>query len=207
MDRLKQCPVRSDPCSTHALNLMNETNQYILNSIRVAVWSGFCDFGDVQQMIGDILEEDADEKMLRAAVAPEFEKKRAAEETWPEVTDNDRLTAAFDELTETGYIALENAGYTMSDGLDDTAELWHQRGRENVHGYCFYHGQDVERAVDGGGLMLAYGVFSDDTAAKLQMGKYLVDVLKRHGLEVKWEEDPERRIELPSFQWRRRTAG
>ncbi len=186
---------------------MNESDKYILESIRVLVWSGFATWEDVQQMIDDLLEEDANEGMLRSAVDPEFDKKEAAEATWPEMTDCDRLTAAFAELEADGFAAIENAGMTMSDGLDDTLEVYQRLGKEQVHSYCFYHGQDMERAINGGGLMIAFGHFSSDTEAKMAAGKKVCQLLKKHGLRPAWEEDPEKRIYVPEFDWKRRGVG
>ena len=74
---------------------MSETDEYILNAIKNWVWSGFYSPDEVDSMIDDILEDDADEAMLRAAVALEFEKKAAAETfagefgvTYPVVLDS-----------------------------------------------------------------------------------------------------------------------
>lgn len=53
---------------------MSETDEYILNSIKNWVWSGFYSPDEVDAMIDDILEEDADVVMLRGAVGPEFDK-------------------------------------------------------------------------------------------------------------------------------------
>jgi hypothetical protein len=39
---------------------MNDTNKYTLDSIKTLVWSGFYDLEDVNEMIEDILEDDAD---------------------------------------------------------------------------------------------------------------------------------------------------
>ena len=54
--------------------------------------------------------DDADEAMLHAAVAPEFDRKAAEEASWPNTTDCDRLDQAFEELNARGVIALHNAG-------------------------------------------------------------------------------------------------
>lgn len=94
---------------------MNQTDEYILNAIKNWVWSGFYDPDEVDSMIDDILEDDGDEAMLRAVVAPEFDKKTAEEASWPDTTDCDRLDQAFAELNSRGIISLHNAGYTMSD--------------------------------------------------------------------------------------------
>ena len=183
---------------------MNETEKYILDTIKSCVWSGFYEIVDVHQVIDDILEDDANEAMLRSAVAPEFAKKAAAETSWPDVTDCDRLDVAFETMNASGIIALQNAGYTMSDGLGDVGEILHERGRENVRGYCFYHGQDLERAVAGTGLMLAFGDLDNDPTQKTEMGKAVKDLLESNGFLVEWSGDPESRLNIPEFDWKRR---
>lgn len=70
---------------------MYDTEKYILDTIKTCVWSGFYHADDVHQVIDNIVEDGADEAMLRSAVAPEFAKKAAAETSWPDETDCDRL--------------------------------------------------------------------------------------------------------------------
>jgi|SRR5262245_7249476 len=183
---------------------MSETDEYILNAIKSWVWSGFYSPDQVDAMIDDILEGDADEAMLRAAVAPEFDKKTAAETTWPVTTDCDRLDCAFEELNARG---VHNAGYTMSDGLGEVSEVLHERGQKNIKGYCFYHGQDVEGAVTGGGLMIAFGDLDNDPTRKTKIGHLVKDILQKSGLTVEWNGNPEARLNVPSLDWKRRRAG
>lgn len=184
---------------------MNDTDRYILDEITTWVWSGFYDQDDVQEMIADILEDDADELYLRSAVAPEFEKKAAAEARWPPETDCDRLDRAFAELNASGVIALQNAGYTMSDGLDDVGDVLHQQSRTHVKGYCFYHGQDLKRAVAGTGLMIAFGDLEDNKAEKGKIGDLVRATLEAHGFEIEWNGDPETRLNISNIDWKRRS--
>jgi hypothetical protein len=186
---------------------MVDVNQYILEAIKTWVWSGFYSPADVDLMIGDILEAGADEAMLRAAVRPEFEKKAAAEAGWPENTDCDRLDRAFAELNAPGIIALQNAGLTMSDGRSDVSDVLQKRGRKGVRGYCFYHGQDLERAVHGEGLWLAFGAVNEDQARRAEVGRTVKEVMERHGFAVDWNGDPDTRINLPHIDWKRRFKG
>jgi hypothetical protein len=185
---------------------MSETDEYILNEIKKWIWSGFYSPDEVDEMIDDILEDDADEAMLRATVAPEFDKKAAAETSWPDTTDCDRLDQAFEEPNSRGVIALHDAGYTMSDGISDVSEELHERGRKGINGYCFYHGQDVERAMAGGGLMIAFGDLDDDKTRKTEVGRSVTDVLKKFGFAVEWKGDPEIPLNIPAFDWKRRSA-
>jgi hypothetical protein len=122
------------------------------------------------------------------------------------VTDCDRLDQAFAAMNASGIIALHNAGMTMSDGISDVAEVLHQSNRAKIRGYCFYHGQDLERAVEGAGLTLAFGDLDDDSAAKARIGNEVKKVLECHGFALEWNGDPEKRIEIPGIDWKRRLA-
>jgi hypothetical protein len=155
-------------------------------------------------MIDDILEEDADEDFLRSAVALEFQKKAEAEPLWPAVTDCDRLDAAFKTLDSLGILALQNAGYTMSDGHSEAHEALTRAVSGRYFGYCFYHGQDLERAVTGGGLMIAFDDLEGDGASKSAVGRLLRETLEQAGLACEWNGDPEQRIGIPGFDWKRR---
>ena len=183
---------------------MSKTDEYILNAIKTWVWSGFYSPDQVDAMIDDILEDGADEIMLRRAVAPEFDKKAALEASWPNTTDCDRLDQAFKALNSRGIIALHNAGYTMSDGIGDVSDVLRRRGRNSINGYCFYHEQDVGRAVAGLGLNIAFGDLNDDKAQRTTIGHLVQDVLQECGLAVEWNGDPEARLNIPKLDWKRR---
>ena len=183
---------------------MNETEQYIYDSIKSRVWSGFFDESDIHQLIDDVLEDDADEKMLRDCVAVEFGKKLTAEAAWPVEKKCDRLNLAFESIQSQQIVAIQNAGYDMSDGFTEVAEVLQQVGRDSMRGYCFYHGQDLERAVEGEGLLLAFGDLDDTLAGKIDVGKTIINVMQTHGFEVAWDQDPKQRISIGPFEWRRR---
>ncbi len=186
---------------------MNETDKYILDAIKKKVWSGFYDASGIHQLIDDILEVNADEKMLRAAVGLEFKEKAAAEQSWPIETDCDRLDRAFETLNAQGIIAVHHAGYTMSDGITEVSEELQQRGCEGIKGYCFYHGQDLEHALNGRGLMLAFGDLNDDKSANAEIGSIVQAVVESHGLTTQWNGDSETRVAIPNIDWKRRGAG
>ena len=185
---------------------MPDANDYIIDCIKTWVWSGFRTPTEVENAVGDIIEPGADEARLRAAVGHEFARKKAAEASWPDTTDCDRLDRAFADLAAEGVIALHYAGNTMSDGLDDVTDALEVSDRAAVKGYCFYHGQDVERAVRGGGLWIAFGSFDRDPSSKAQIGSVVTSALEKVGLDVDWNGDPEARILLSKFDWKRRLA-
>jgi hypothetical protein len=183
---------------------MSDSNEYILGLIKTHVWSGFYSEEDVYQMIEDVLDENADVELLRAAVRPEFRRKRQAEVTWPTTTDCDRLDDAFAELNGDRFIALHNTGMTMSDGHADVDQPLKARGRSGIKGYCFYHGQDLERAVNGGGLWIAFGDLDGITEQKKAVGEQIKACLERHRFDAEWSGDPERRLAIPKLDWKRR---
>ncbi len=59
----------------------------------------------------------------------------------------------------------------MSDGHDDSNEALGNYPKEKFFGYCFYHGQDLERAVSGAGLMLAYDHIDGDVPDKIKVAE------------------------------------
>lgn len=182
----------------------NEVNDHILNAIKVGVWSGFYTPDEVHQIIDDLQEDGADETMLRAAVAPEFEKKAEAEKAWPPVTDCDRLDSVFERLTTRGILCLHNAGYTMSDGHEDANEALSNQPENAYFGYCFYHGQDLERAVNGEGLMLAYDHVEGDVPGKSLVGLVIKEELEIAGFSLEWDGTSNKRINIPQMDWKRR---
>jgi hypothetical protein len=167
--------------------------------IRIRVWSGFHSLSDVLIMIEDWDKSEPDREMLEAFARSEFQAKREAEATWPLVTDCVRLDEVFDSLNTIGVIALQNVGFTMSDG----ALANHDTGA--VKGYCFYDEQDVALAVDGFGLGLAYGDMTDTQSGKREIGQLVKAELERRGFKVEWNGNPDTKLDLPQIVWQRRT--
>jgi hypothetical protein len=131
------------------------------------------------------------------------------ERTWTERTTNDHIDRAFRELNTAGIIALQNAGYTTSDGWSDAVEAAHARG--GCRGAVFFHGQDVDRAIDGGGLMLAFGglfggeePLDEREAATTRIGEEACKILRLNGLTVEWNGSPHTRLRIPPFSWQKR---
>lgn len=180
--------------------------QYILGQIRTWVWSGYYSPAEVYGRLGDILEDEVDEDRMCAAVEEEFEKKRAAEASWPLETDCDRLDAAFAALDCEGILALQNAGYTMSDGHEDAAEALSTAPPDKYFGYCFFHGQDLERAVAGDGLCIAFDHVRGDVPEKADVGQKVKQALEHVGFRVEWNGSASSRLNIPGIDWKRRGA-
>lgn len=184
-------------------------SEEFLAFLETRVWSGFYSEEEILACALEALEEewfddtadDISEGALNDLIADRVKEKQEAERSWPAQTDNDRLTRAFEELTENGIIALENAGYTISDGWDDFREL----ADENTRGGCFYHGQDLERALEGLPLSIAFGATSGGDDSDVAVAREVVQVLEKHGFKPVWDGNPKERISLP-LKWQRRNT-
>jgi hypothetical protein len=121
------------------------------------------------------------------------------------VTDCDRLDAAFSDLEGKGVLARQDFSCCQNCGH---GEAWSEvkeglsRGQK-LQGYTFYHQQDTERAVDGGGLYLAYGAVADGDEAETAVGKAIAEALQAQGLNVTWNGTNKQRI-FVKLDWKRR---
>jgi hypothetical protein len=182
----------------------------VLDEISVLVRSGFYDEESILEIVCEEMHEPGE--LAPAAVSAaidECSRLHVAEQAgWPAVTDCDRLERAFAALTKRGIIALENAGNTQSDGYSDFVERYEaSKKKKAVIGYCFYHGQDLERAVRGEGLYLAFGPADpeDEEAAGARIGGMVKEELERTGLAVEWNGTFSKRIAVPTLVWQRRS--
>jgi hypothetical protein len=188
------------------------TRDDLLWSVRVAVQSGFAGEDDIFEEIDQRVEDWLGEphpglsEELSSYARRLLDEQRAEESRWASRTMNDAIDDAFGELNENGIVALQNAGYTMSDGWSDANELA-AKLETKPRGAAFYHGQDMERAIDGAGLHLAFGAYVEGAAheaASRAVGREVCETLARHGVTTEWDGSVERRIRILPFEWRKR---
>lgn len=181
----------------------------VLEQIDVLVRGGFETAEDIVTIVCEEMYApgELDRVAVERAVAASVHALEVDKRSWPETTDADRIDNAFAELSLRGVLALQYAGNTLSDGLGDVAEVraTHPE-KESLFGYCFFHAQDLDRAVRGEGLFLAFGALdakaSEEEAARV--GRIVVEELARQGLPTEWSGDPTQRIALPTIVWQRR---
>ena len=175
------------------------------------VRSGFYSKEDLLETICEDIddESESDPAEVEAAIDAAWSQWIAEQESWPPETDCNRLDRVFDALNQKGVIALQNAGVTQSDGYSDVYEIYKQSPHpESVAGYCFYHAQDLERAVEGIGLFLAFGPMDSkkEETDGPAVGRIIVGELAKEGLEVKWNGTFSQRIHVPRIDWKRRVS-
>jgi hypothetical protein len=177
--------------------------------IAVLVRTAFYDKTRLMEILCEEMYEpgELDRSEVSAAIDAELLKWSEEKKAWPEITDCDRLDTAFSALEKRGILALHNTGLTQSDGHDDFREaLARHPNKPAIVGYCFYHGQDVERAIHGGGLYLAFGPVDPKEEQKEgpKIGLIVREELERAGLQVQWDGTFGKRIHVPKFLWQRR---
>ncbi len=179
-------------------------------AIRRDVAGAFVPAPDIARRAIEDLAGEAPEATL-AELAPRLASDQLADQlkqqsTWPATTDCDRLDAAFAALENSGILARQN--YTCC-GTCGTAEICDEvqaAVSRGARGYTFYHEQDTEHAVDGGGLFLNYGSLGGNDEGIAAVAREVDAVLRRHGMAPVWSGDIEKRIALPLHWQRRRSA-
>ena len=179
-------------------------DDYCRECIRTWVKSGWYTPEEVERRLEDIVEEDDVVDALRQFAQAEVRAQDALEAAWPSETDCDRIDRAFAAISSERIVALQNAGYTMSDGHSDVGEVLAPHPTGTFRGYCFYHGQDLERAVHTGQLYLAYADLRDTPQGKLAIGRVVVEAFRKQGFVCEWNEDVDKRILVTGIDWKRR---
>ena len=146
---------------------------------------------------------------IKAFARAERQHKRAAEAQWPAVTDCDRLDHAFAHLAGQGFCALQWAGDTLDDGFERVSQTINADDvptERYTTGFCFFHSQDMDHALNGEGLSVAFGhVDPDSDEDDVRMGRLVFEALEWAGLKPEWNGSPDRRIFLPTLHWQRRS--
>jgi hypothetical protein len=186
---------------------LRELKDYIVTAIaegfdsQEEIAEGALDFISDTDTTESILREDVDELVGQLWTA-----QLAAQATWAEPTDCDRLERAFGVLELHGVVARQNWTCCQNCGH---AEMGDELARARatgipVNGYTFFHQQDTESAATGGGLMLAYGLGRKGTESDVvQLAWTIVGALEVEGLKVSWDGSVKKRI-LVHLDWKKR---
>lgn len=190
---------------------MTEDEEFIYESIVSQVRTGFLPIDEIKENILEEIEdngfeEEISEKWVNKQTKKEWEKLLSESKQWENPTDTQKLIKAFDELCSMNIIALHNAGYTTSDGNYEVGVVEQELRNNNKpsQGYCFYHEQDLMRALaaENPSLSIAFQkIENSDEAVTIEVGKKVSDVLRKNGLEVEWNETADTKILIPNFKW------
>ncbi|UUZ95425.1 hypothetical protein LJK87_13730 [Paenibacillus sp. P25] len=177
----------------------------MLEQLELLVKSGFYSKEEIFERWTEDYDSSADEEQLRTEINRLYDSHVEASKQWAHPTDFERLTEVFDILASAGIVALHRAGTTISDGLGDVRECYEElveRGKLPA-GYCFYHEQDMERAIESQVLPLAFGTFRENPEHAAKVADVIVSFLESFGLQVHWNGDIDSRMELRKFEWKK----
>ncbi len=192
---------------------MNDLLEEIRNYLAIQIYAGFASEQEiVAQAISDwecSWQEERPAAELRPFLARTtaelLEEHRKEQACWPEITDCDRLDAAFMELDRMGILARQNYEQTLTSGCAAIeVEAERERAGRPVLGYVFFHEQDIQSAVCYDGPALAWGAFVEDEKAWHHVAQTILEVLKRHGINGEWQGQCNCRIVITGMNWQRR---
>jgi len=188
--------------------MKQEIKDEAIEQLEKDILFGFENGDDLLESISEMFydENDFDEKWLKQEIDSRLKKHHTKSLNWKKPTDFDRLVKSFDELNKNKIVSLHRAGYTKSDGEEDCSEIIDELKEIgiNAKGYCYYHTQDLERAI-GEEKMLFIGFDSynrDDELAK-EVAEKIVDVLTKNGFSTKWNGSIDTRIEIQNINWKK----
>jgi len=152
-------------------------------------------------------EESLDKVWLRKTITENYLAHQKQSLQWARPTDFDRLVNSFDTLIREKIVCLHNAGYTRQDAESDcleTIEALKQSG-VNPIGFCYYHSQDLARAIDPTSRTLLLGFDSADQneSNALQIANRIIATLNKNGFEVAWPGTVDQRIEIKNIRWQK----
>lgn len=181
-----------------------ETREYLTDAARTAVAGGYRTRAEIVDDLAELVDDeelDATEDEVTALVDRVWQARLAEQAGWPEVTDVDRLEAAFAALDASGVVA--RGDFTCCQTCGNSEIGGEVPAGASAEGYVYFHGQDTEHAAEGGALLLAYGSFAGGDEEAGAVGRRVAEELRARDLRVVWDGSVRQRIAV-ELDWRRR---
>ncbi len=184
----------------------------ILNDMCHSLKCGFVSESDLVEETINLLDESYDlysKEVIRSEVEQcatlSIEKAKAEQMLWPEVTDCDKLDAAFEELDQLGVIAAHNFTCCLSCGRAEMEDLLNDESNSSSYywGGCFYHSQDTLSAVDYGNLSIAFLTKDMSENSQRMLGGLITEVCWDYDLKASWDSSIYTRVNV-ELDWKRR---
>lgn len=180
----------------------------VIEQLEKDILFGFENADDLLETISEIFydEEDFDKDWLKQEIEKRLKKHQSKSLNWEKPTDFDKLVKSFDELNRERIVSLHKAGYTRQDGEEDCAEIINELNSIGIKskGYCFYHTQDLERAIGNEkNLFIAFDSYNREDELAKEVANKIIQVLNKNGFETKWNGSLETRIEIANIDWKK----
>jgi hypothetical protein len=186
---------KSNSTLRQGFNTMASTREFIIDVLKFR-------FGE------DTVSAILDEVLPQLSDAYETQKK-----SWPEITDCDRLDAAFEELNAKGIMARHHWSCCGSCGTASMPTEFNRLGGKwrgvPITGYVFYDVQGTERALKENQINLDYGSSSFEASKdeyeslSCEVARVACQVLRSHGFKPEWAGTFVHSIDV-TLKWQRR---
>ena len=189
--------------------MTDEIRNEALEQLELDISFGFENETELYDSIRDMFydEEDFDEDWLRQTIAEKYSQHQKDSANWTRPTDFERLDQVFEALIMQKIVCLHKAGYTKQDGEGDCMEIIEKLQEHGIKalGFCYYHAQDLARAVnkDSRSLLLGFDSATQDDGEALQVANMIVTALRECNFEVNWPGTVDQRIEIQNLDWRK----
>ncbi|NVK10093.1 MAG: hypothetical protein HWD89_13650 [Tenacibaculum sp.] len=188
--------------------MKQEIKDEAIEQLEKDVLFGFENGDNLLESISEMFydESNFDEEWLKQEIDSRLKKHKADSLKWEKPTDFDRLVKSFDELNKNKIVSLHKAGYTKSDGEDDCSEIIAELKEIgiNAKGYCFYHTQDLERAIgEQKMLFIAFDSHNREDGLAKEVADKIMEVLRKNGFNVKWNGSLDTRIGISEIDWKK----
>ena len=180
---------------------------------RIHVRGGYEEADEIEEILFELTEDfetpmsERDRRIeVRNALIGAAQTLVDEQDSWPVLTDYDRLELAMDTLEDNGVVARANFTCCGNCGAAEIgAEIEDYEALGQVaRGYVFFHQQDTESAVEGHGLYFSYGAaHSEHDAAHIAIAQELFDLLVAVGLKPHWDGKIDHRVGVV-LDWKRR---
>ena len=169
---------------------------------------GFYGSEDIAIIVGESVpcgDEVLDPDWLYEVIWGSVQQKRDEEETWPAVTDCDRLDAVFQRLESAAVLTLADGGHP-EDARRSVFEAYEDDGgvESGFDGYCYYGDLDIKYAFSTGELSLACGAYDAGEAKAAEVGRRVKAAFEGAGFVAEWYDTVPTGLVLKPFAWQRR---
>ena len=188
--------------------MTKEIKTEALEMIKENVLFGFYSEKEIFTSISDAFydAEDFDNDWLTKEISKQFVAHKNNSKSWNRQTIFTRLVSVFDQLNKEKIVSLHKAGYTRQDAQDDCREIVDELGAIGIiaKGYCYYHAQDLQRALgEDGMLYIGYDSIEPTDSAAEAVANRIVTLLRENGFTVSWNGFIDTRIEIKNITWQK----
>lgn len=182
-----------------------------LEYVQIEIQFGFDDVATISENILDMFYDvdDFDSKWLHRVISEQFAIHQKASLQWKQPTDFDRLRTVFDQLNKEKIVSLHKAGFTRTDAEHECREIIDELDGLGIKatGYCYYHIQDLERAMKEKILFIGYDSIDYNDEIAIAIANRIIVLLEENGFQTSWNGSVKTRIKIENIHWQKAYDG